>query len=396
MRKQILVILLLSTSITYCTEPAKKIQAQILESSSGIQINIDVDKEVKESWPIEEILDSISFVQLELDLEKPIGKIDKAYITKEEIIVVDKQNAQTLFIYDKNGSLIKALSVSGRGPGEFSDIQDAAYDPFDKTIDVYDRAQKKILIYSLNGDFIREVNIPYYFMYFEVTGKDTYTFHNDEEDIYKGEAIQNYIIIANKSGEIIMKYLPFVHEGRILSFFKQFSTIGQSKNGASFVFSLSNNIYYSKGTKFHSAYSIDYGKYTLPLEEYPYTNEQTQAVFNSNYVFTMMNFAETEEQIYYMAAQYRKPIHIIHNKENQETLLFRKVGTPYETFSFAPVVGVTDHALISFRYPGKLKDLPLNSAPSSRIHYDINKLHHWSEQASDLDNPALVLFHLKK
>ena len=53
---------------------------------------------------------------------QPVGNIDQLLVTDDRIIVVDKERAQTVFIFDLNGNPCAEIYRLGRGPQEYYHI----------------------------------------------------------------------------------------------------------------------------------------------------------------------------------------------------------------------------------------------------------------------------------
>jgi hypothetical protein len=114
-------------------------------------------------YPLEEIslsefVDSVRFIRLETKEECLIGSIASVHFTGEEMIVTDKTNRKIL-IFDNNGKYLRKIGNSGRGPGEYLSIIVSNYDKERQIISIYDIETRKLLLYRLNGEFIRDIPI---------------------------------------------------------------------------------------------------------------------------------------------------------------------------------------------------------------------------------------------
>ena len=114
-------------------------------------ITIEIPKETKNNLTF---VKSARFVFL--DNAIPIGRIEKLIITKTNIIVQDKI-AEDIKVYDLHGKYLKRINHKGKGPGEYSEIKDIAYDERNTSLAVLNI--KKIILYSLDNDlFIKEIH----------------------------------------------------------------------------------------------------------------------------------------------------------------------------------------------------------------------------------------------
>lgn len=79
-----------------------------------------------------------------------LGNISKICLKNDQVYIAD---GFSLFILDKSGNLIKKLNKVGRAQGEYLEISDFAI--VGECIVILDGEQKKVLMYSLSGQFIR-------------------------------------------------------------------------------------------------------------------------------------------------------------------------------------------------------------------------------------------------
>jgi len=106
---------------------------------------------------VTEFVDSVGFIKLETTEHCLIGGISKIFFINDLLIIQDKKTA-SIFLFDKSGKFINNISNRGNGPGEYINLTRVMYD-FDKNqIMVYDDSSKKMIFYSTEGDFIKEIN----------------------------------------------------------------------------------------------------------------------------------------------------------------------------------------------------------------------------------------------
>lgn len=104
---------------------------------------------------------------------QPVGNIDQLLVTDDRIIVVDKERAQTVFIFDLNGNPCAEIYRPGRGPQEYNHIDHVTLTPGQKPLlAVLDKMGSKVLFYGLDGKFIRFSPIPFRFTGMEYLNKN--------------------------------------------------------------------------------------------------------------------------------------------------------------------------------------------------------------------------------
>ena len=140
-------------------------------------VKIDLIPFIKESSShktpfLSTILDKI--VEVNLICEEPINLIRNCIVTNNYILVLD--NSLKIFVFNINGQFISKIDRLGNGPKEYNKILSIDAD-FDRK-EIYVLDYKKLLIYTLDGKFVRDIKLDqvalqfcnlspdYFFMYF--------------------------------------------------------------------------------------------------------------------------------------------------------------------------------------------------------------------------------------
>lgn len=124
---------------------------------------------------LSEITDSIVYVPLETNDQCLIGSIDKLLVTDDHnYIVVDKDIAASVFLFDSNGSFIRKIGNRGEAKNEYLTLEDVTYE--NDQIYIWDSAQKKVLVYSAKGSFIQHFRFDYTAHSLCCLGKDLFAF----------------------------------------------------------------------------------------------------------------------------------------------------------------------------------------------------------------------------
>lgn len=107
-----------------------------------------------------EIIDSLCYIPLETKEECLIGSVDKLLLAEDDkFIVVDKEIASAIYIFDKKGSFIRRIGHQGLGDSEYVTIGDVTYGY--GYIYIWDNSRKSILKYSIEGDLVKTWNFNY-------------------------------------------------------------------------------------------------------------------------------------------------------------------------------------------------------------------------------------------
>lgn len=103
-------------------------------------------------------IDSIEYINLETNDSCLIKKITDMAVSENRLFVFD-QSQQTIWIFDREGKYLNKIYKKGNGPGEYSQIYQFEYDSKDNQIVVLSSYQRKLLFYTLEGDYIKTVDL---------------------------------------------------------------------------------------------------------------------------------------------------------------------------------------------------------------------------------------------
>ena len=109
------------------------------------------------------MFDSITVVLETGGVETLLGGMIKDIKILDDTLIIlsgDYSTKSTLQLFDINGRFIRKIDRSGRGPGEYININKIDIDPIKRHIIVFDSGSG-ILRYTMNGDFVSKVRYEY-------------------------------------------------------------------------------------------------------------------------------------------------------------------------------------------------------------------------------------------
>jgi hypothetical protein len=145
-------LLFLYIIISSCVERLSENKVQGLVS---IEID-DLKAGLIDDFIIQESLDT---VRLEETDESLIGVIDKIQEYKGRFYILDIQITNSVFIFGDDGKYLGKIHSVGDGYGSYYLPFDMIVNPFTDRIEIMDVRLRKILSYSLDGEFIEEWRI---------------------------------------------------------------------------------------------------------------------------------------------------------------------------------------------------------------------------------------------
>lgn len=192
-------------------------------------------KEIRDEIDVGKMVEEVRYVELETTEESLIGNVSKVIAYKDKIYIKDRFVASKIYIFDATGRFITTVSRIGKGPGEYMNLDDIAVDTYRKELLVSDASSQKIIVFDLEGEFLREFKIPYWVSgVFALQNHYLLYLHNTNNEKY------NLLVVDKQKTKIVNKLFPLVmgRDGVINTIpFFEFS------NETLFTFSMVNEIY---------------------------------------------------------------------------------------------------------------------------------------------------------
>ncbi|MFI0431389.1 6-bladed beta-propeller [Mariniflexile sp. HMF6888] len=195
--------------------------------------NIDTIKERKVIFPdsktiekgaIEflDIVDTTFIVKLETSKECLIGRPSKIQVYNNHVFILDGVT-KSLFEFDFNGNFIKKFGNIGKGPGEYILPLSFSINHKKNEIVIYDRPNKKLLSYGLDGKFKASKNINIKAFNFIISNEDSqeYIFdtHIENQRNVDGLNSKQYSITkSDEEGNITSQFLETSKEQNSLGY----------------------------------------------------------------------------------------------------------------------------------------------------------------------------------
>jgi hypothetical protein len=190
-----------------------------------------------------------NLIPLETNENSLISSINKMYFVNEYICILDREGGKGVFLFDQYGKFIRKIGKIGKGPGEYISIDDFTIDKNNSLVYLLTN-RKNILLYDINGKYIRSFDIDFYASKIE--------YNNASKRIYfVGDDLGDNLIIADLNCKKIKGFFPNKNMGkhvRILNNpFTNLDTIVLYRRF------LDDNIYTLKGDSLYIHCKVDFG-----------------------------------------------------------------------------------------------------------------------------------------
>ena len=313
------------------------------------RIAVDLKKTQKAS--IFDYFKHIELIPLETSKNALIGRISKMMIHQNRYYILDYQQ-KNVQVFDESGKFILKIGKQGRGPGEYSNLDDMMYNPYTDNLDLLD-PWGWIYSYDLKGNYIKTSNkitdsellVVHYMI---ALNEKTYVFYSQFRQpfhVIYYDMEENKIIhqeYEEKSGNSFTGNIFYEYLGKWY-FYRPFDNatyeLGPNSMIKSYIFDFGKNNY--NINKMDMVVQIkdprnDPKKF---LEQFSYTiGSQGQ---NNRYVLARIQ--QSRENRF---------IHIMYDKSTQECKIIERFD---ESVKFNPIM-VTNEFVLCHCYHGELEE----------------------------------------
>ena len=143
-----------------CLANPVNLSAQSKSDSKPIEIDITKALKTKKSFKMSQLVKDVEFVFMESTPECYMITMSEFSFGKNYIMAafsgLQSNTTHGVHIFDRKGKYLRTLGKEGRGPGEYIPPFKAVMDPSEEFVLIVDANQKKLLTYSIDGEFIQE------------------------------------------------------------------------------------------------------------------------------------------------------------------------------------------------------------------------------------------------
>ena len=134
---------------------------QITQNQDIITINLDQKFESRQIL-LSQLVDSVEIVPLESNVDSYIPKLTDVFISSNFIALSsgrDYPNYTSVKLFSRKGVFIRSIGKRGDGPGEYILPLNVCIDESESYIYVNDWVKGRLLLYSVDGQFLKSINI---------------------------------------------------------------------------------------------------------------------------------------------------------------------------------------------------------------------------------------------
>lgn len=373
-------------------------------------INVDIDNIERINYT--DIYKGVKYIKLETNENNLLGFISKICISDERLYILSPYPLNTVNVFNINGEFLYQIKRIGKGPGEYTDLQDIQVNDFVWLLDHYN---KKLLKFTLDGEFIDKISTRVWADRFEFINKDTLIFYANNRYNEINNKVCNFQLIFMEltSRKIINGSLPFKRNFEKF-YIRDYNNFTSSNKYILFNHSYNDTIYQiSPDLHVLPRYQINFGKYEIPekIMNKKYENEMefSMSIIRSEYVYRFgKNVREFKNIIFSSFIHKSKLHHLLLSKVTGNIICYSNYVNDLEGYNItnrlntdSEPLATTEKELVFLLEPQELiSGIKKQKEVYSKSEWDNFKeknphLFELYNKTSKMDNPILVFYEIR-
>ncbi len=278
---------------------------QILSNITNIKIPVNKLQTIK----LSDVISEYKAIKLEFTEKSMIQSVRKVLCYKNQIYVLDTFGSKAVLVFNMDGSFVRRIGESGRGPGQYILPQDFEIDSDNDIIEII--GNRQVIKYSLTGKYLNHFTINFTGIKFVKKDGNYYFAVSGKEDFK--------VICTDLQGRIQDSYVPTYGNYEMGVAFSCF--IPQASDKILYRPLRRDTIYSIKNKSITPYRIIDFGDYKFDIEAYNSLPRLEQMKFIKN----KKNINQCIIENYFENSQY---VHIVYDKSGKlyEYILNKTTG----------------------------------------------------------------------
>lgn len=354
-------------------------ESKYIVQQAEIRFSVTPNRSFSSSRTIDDVFLKPYYIPLETTKESLIGSIKKAVRAENNYYILDSEVDKVL-CFNESGKFLYKLGEVGKGPGEYLSVDDLQV--FENIIYVLARDSKKVMLFSIKGEFLNEIKLNDYYSNFIIMDAEFAFFYRN---FNRNKHNTNLTCYSLEKGKVISNF----HKIKDSQFGQGYATkcFDLSNNSVYFICQNDYNIYDISKKSSIAEFYIDFGaKYSLPHESRYYNYKEIEEIGNK--VVSGMNNLYAFDNIILFTYIFSGVENLVVIDTEKEKVLFN--GYPDATIKSpifsGKIVGKSNNEIISVAdASGALSNYGSKDFLQAKAKLDFRR------NLTSMDNPILVI-----
>lgn len=338
MKKEILYILssLIFVACTLRKEGQKGTEIDDIVSIPITDMETDYGK-------LSDFAEEVKMILLEFTDDCILGEIEKIVLSDSCIFIMEGDNQKGIYVFDHTGKYLYRIGSRGQGPEEFVDLSDFSLNEEQRLIYLYDLARTKVLVFSFEGDFIKDIQMNYYADNFEYQNGLFYLYR---ENVVYGDPLYS-LVIKDDKGKTVNKYYSVIEK---LSYTHD-CIFRKLDNEILFVEDMRDSIFTITGDELTPRYIVDYKDKSMSKVDRESILKRTRmsltVLLESKKMAGIKDIFEINEKVFINNIHIVIPKFTVYDKKTKEVKTFSHILNDFLFISINHPIGQYKNYLIS-------------------------------------------------
>jgi len=280
-------------------------------------VNIIVDVNKSSDIQLSELYEALEYVVLASEEETLIGSVDKIMVIDDAIYLLDEEISQSLYKFERSGTLIWKIDQQGRGPSEYISPDYFTVDPYNDEILILSTGQKKCLFYDEEGNYKRDLDLGMWVSRIEVLDKRSYLLYSGN---IKNPMVNDCnISVTDRECNLLSSYLPISDpESRIFHDYVNQTQVFDKR--VNYIPSFMNKIYSIDSNGVKEKYSVIFKGSNFSLKEAnsASSSEVLEYLDQVGYPYMFGHYQESRNNVYFTIVRDGEVGYVFFDKNTEE------------------------------------------------------------------------------
>ena len=334
---------------------AASIKEEQKRTEIGDMVSIPITDMETDYGKLSDFAEDIKMIPLEFKDECILGEIRKVVMSDSDIFIMERNNPKGVYVFDHMGKYLYKIGNRGQEPEEFVDLSDFSLNEEERVVYLYDLMRTKVLAFSYEGDFIKDIPMNYYADNFEYQNGLFYLY---QENVVHGDPLYS-LVIKDDKGKTVNKYYPVIEKLSKTNY----CVFRKLDNEILFAEDLRDSIFTIRGDELTPKYFIDYKAKSMSKVDRESILKRTRlpltVLLECKKMAGIKDIFEINDKVFIKNKHIVIPQFTVYDKKTQKVKTFSHI--------------LNDFLFIGLSHPiGQYKDYLISVGPQERLQAAIN------------------------